>query len=39
MLKGHIEGDVANPELVGRLLAEKMLSEGAKVIVDEIRCW
>ncbi|MCX6006142.1 MAG: hydroxymethylbilane synthase [Chloroflexi bacterium] len=38
MLKDHVEGDAGDPEMVGRLLAEKMLSEGAKVIVDEIRC-
>ena len=38
MLKDNMEGDSADPEAVGRLLAEKMLREGAKAIVDEIRC-
>jgi hydroxymethylbilane synthase len=38
MLKDNLEGDAAHPEAAGRLLAEKMLREGAKTIVDEIRC-
>ncbi len=38
ILKDYVEGDAANPEAVGRLLAEKMLRAGAKEIVDEIRC-
>jgi hydroxymethylbilane synthase len=38
MLKDHMVSDAADPEAVGRILAEKMLKEGAKVIVDEIRC-
>jgi hydroxymethylbilane synthase len=38
MLKDYMESDDADPEAAGRILAEKMLREGAKVIVDEIRC-
>jgi hydroxymethylbilane synthase len=38
MLKDHMEGDADDPEAVGGLLAGKMLREGAKVIVDEIKC-
>jgi hydroxymethylbilane synthase len=38
MLKDHMEGDKDDPEAVGVLLARKMLREGAKAIVDEIRC-
>jgi hydroxymethylbilane synthase len=38
LLKDHMESDAADPEAAGRNLAAKMLNEGAKAIVDEIRC-
>jgi len=38
MLKGTLEGDADNPVATGELLAKKMLREGAKEIVDKIRC-
>lgn len=37
-LKSSLEGDVDNPVATGELLAKKMLTEGAKEIVDKIRC-
>jgi hydroxymethylbilane synthase len=38
MLIDHMESVAADPAEAGRILADKMLREGAKVIVDEIRC-
>ncbi|RPJ62870.1 MAG: hydroxymethylbilane synthase [Dehalococcoidia bacterium] len=38
VIKGSLERDADNPVITGELLAKKMLREGAKEIVDKIRC-
>ncbi len=36
IVRGHIEGSMGNPEVLGTKLAEDVLSRGAKEILDEV---